>query len=87
MKTAVEYIIEELSIRFDIVSNNLAYMQDVVEKAKEMEKNQLGNCWDSALDSYERRAGVWVRASEDFDEYYESLIADDRKQKSEGKNI
>ena len=43
MKTAVEYIVEELSIRFDIVSNNLPYIQDVVEKAKEMEQNGYQN--------------------------------------------
>lgn len=43
MKTAVEYIINEFSSRFDIVSNNLPYMQDVVEKAKEMEQNGYQN--------------------------------------------
>lgn len=43
MKTAVEYIIDELSSRFDIVRNNLPYMQDVVKKAKEMEQNGYQN--------------------------------------------
>lgn len=41
MKTAVEYIIDELSSRFDIVRNNLLYIQDVVKKAKEMEHKQI----------------------------------------------
>jgi len=46
-KTAVEYIIEELSIRFDIVSNNLPYIQDIVEKAKEIEKQQIIDTWNT----------------------------------------
>lgn len=41
MKTALEYIIDELSSRFDIVRNNLPYIQDVVKKAKEMEHKQI----------------------------------------------
>ena len=40
------------------------------EQAKEMEKQQHGKTWDTALDKYEVRAGNYMRAYEDFDEYY-----------------
>ncbi len=61
MKTAVEWLVEQL---------NLHEYEDVIEQAKEMEKEQHGKTWDNALDKYEVRAGNYMRAYEDFDEYY-----------------
>ena len=35
-----------------------------------MEKEQHGKTWDKSLDAYEGRGHLYVRAWEDFDEYY-----------------
>lgn len=74
-QTAVEWLQEQLKkgVNFNPLDKDsyLNEVEKVFKQAKEMEKQQLGECWDAALDAYERRAGVWVRASEDFDEYFE----------------
>ena len=38
-----------------------------------MERKQHKKTWDSALDKYEVRAGNYMRAYEDFDDYYEQF--------------
>jgi hypothetical protein len=65
MKTAVEWLIEILEL-----SNPSKQYQAEIEQAKAMEKQQHGKTWDTALDKYEVRAGNYMRAYEDFDEYY-----------------
>ena len=70
MKTALDWLLLNVCIS-GVPANTGMSIDEIREKAKEMEKQQLGECWDAALDAYERRAGVWVRASEDFDEYFE----------------
>lgn len=39
--------------------------------AKEMHKQEHSKTWDTALDKYEVRAGNYMRAYEDFDDYYQ----------------
>ena len=46
------------------------YNKTLMNKAKAMEKEQLGKTWDDALAQVEKRT-VWARAMCDFDEYYE----------------
>lgn len=70
MKTALDWLLINVCI-CGVPANTGMSIDEIREKAKEMEKQQLGECWDAALDAYERRAGVWVRASADFDEYFE----------------
>ncbi len=67
MKTAVEWLIQELH---DNGYFHEGVPEDIVKKAEEMEKEQHGKTWDTALDKYEVRAGNYMRAYEDFDEYY-----------------
>lgn len=43
---------------------------EILERAKAMEKEQHGETWDKALDAYEGRGYLYVRAWEDFDHYY-----------------
>ena len=38
-----------------------------------IEKEQHAKTWDAALDKYEARAGNYIRAYEDFDDYYEQF--------------
>ena len=45
-----------------------------IQQAKEMHKTELGKTWDAALDKYEVRAGNYMRAYEDFDDYYEETF-------------
>jgi hypothetical protein len=43
----------------------------ILDKAKEMEKEQHGETWDAALIDVDKRGGVLLRALVDFDEYWE----------------
>jgi hypothetical protein len=71
MKTAVDWLEDKLlnpDVRLEIDMYNFIYK--LMQQAKEMEKEQHGKTWDTALDKYEVRAGNYMRAYEDFDEYY-----------------
>jgi hypothetical protein len=65
-QTAVEWLMQQLPT----IDKYDPYYQDLFTQAKEMEKEQHGKTWDTALDKYEVRAGNYMRAYEDFDEYY-----------------
>lgn len=67
-QTAVEWLSEQY-----YHSEGKLTRQDF-EQAKEMEKEQHGKTWDTALDKYEVRAGNYMRAYEDFDEYYKETF-------------
>jgi len=43
----------------------------ILDKAKEMEKEQHGETWDAALIQVDKRGGVLLRSLVDFDEYWE----------------
>ena len=62
--TAVDYLIEQLQAPCRGIPSH------IIEQAKEMEKQQHGKTWDTALDKYEVRAGNYMRAYEDFDDYF-----------------
>jgi hypothetical protein len=47
--------------------------QKDIEEALKMEREQHSKTWDAALDKYEARAGNYMRAYEDFDDYYEQF--------------
>jgi hypothetical protein len=66
-KTAVEWFFKKLNENQDKTYKEIEL---IFEQAKEMEKEQHGKTWDTALDKYEVRAGNYMRAYEDFDEYY-----------------
>ena len=66
--TSIEWLIDQLPL---IQQEGL---RDVWEQAKEMHKIELGKTWDSALDKYEVRAGNYMRAYENFDDYYEETF-------------
>jgi hypothetical protein len=77
MKTAVEFMVEQLNKSIGLTkfvdTCDEDYKQEIlgiIEQAKAMEKEQHSKTWDVALDKYEVRAGNYMRAYEDFDEYY-----------------
>ena len=68
-KTAVEWLLD----RIEDVDNTPEIWELIKIKAKAMERKQHQKTWDSALDKYEVRAGNYMRAYEDFDDYYEQF--------------
>jgi hypothetical protein len=74
MKTALQEAFSELESLhpslFDIYTQQGREFVNHFHKFLEMEKEQHGKTWDTALDKYEVRAGNYMRAYEDFDEYY-----------------
>ena len=69
-QTAVEYLIYEIFAIKRWMPLTPGELNDIIEKAKEMDRGQHEETWDAALKSYEVRAGNYMRAYEDFDEYY-----------------
>jgi predicted LPLAT superfamily acyltransferase len=67
-KTALEWF-------FDNLKNHEIQAQhfELYRQALQIEKKQHGKTWDAALDKYEARAGNYMRAYEDFDDYYEQF--------------
>ena len=43
--------------------------REIFEQAKQMERNQHGNTWDSAIKAHDDRGHVFVRSTCDFDDY------------------
>jgi predicted LPLAT superfamily acyltransferase len=60
---------------FDNLKNHEIQAQhfELYRQALQIEKEQHGQTWDAALDKYEARAGNYMRAYEDFDDYYEQF--------------
>ena len=82
--TAVEWLIDSIEglekswveniIDTDEYFTNIEWVKI---KAKEMEKQEHGKTWDAALSKYEVRAGNYMRAYEDFDDYYDETFKKD----------
>lgn len=71
MVTAVEWLEKEIYARGPIGEDVPTWLKELYEQAKEMEKEQHGETWDSALSAYKARGGNVVRAIVDFDDYWE----------------
>ncbi len=58
MKSAVEWLLEQLDVETVLTRRQLS---DVINQAKEMEKEQIGDAWDSAYggDSYYSRESYY----------------------------
>jgi hypothetical protein len=67
-QTAVEWLFNWMENNQYFIGNDLL---KTIEQAKEMEKQQHGQTWDSALKAGEDRAWNVMRAYSDFDDYYE----------------
>ena len=63
-QTAVNWLVEQLPL---IQQEGL---RDIIEQAEEMDKQQHGVTWDSAIKAHDNRGGVHARSIVDFDEYY-----------------
>jgi len=69
MVTAVEWLFSQ--IPYEWSSSKAAF--EALQQAKEMDKEQHGRTWDSAIKAHDDRGGVHARSIVDFDEYYETL--------------
>jgi hypothetical protein len=47
---------------------------EVIQKAKEMDKQQHGQTWDAAIAAHDNRGHVHARSIVDFDEYFEQTF-------------
>ena len=68
-QTAVEWLFSQ--IPFEWSSSKAAF--EALQQAKEMEKQQHGETWDSAIKAHDNRGYVHARSLVDFDEYYETF--------------
>jgi hypothetical protein len=66
-QTAVEWLASELSNHLEMPHK---YFIEILEQAKEMEKEEHSNTWDDSVDNYKKRGGNDMRHWADFDEYY-----------------
>jgi hypothetical protein len=63
--TAVEWLINQVEDFCFLIP------VDIIEQAKEMDKQQHGQTWDAAIAAHDNRGHVHARSLVDFDEYYE----------------
>jgi len=76
--TAVDWLIENLPNLSHKIGHGLAFeIHAKLQKAKEIEKQQHGETWDSALKAGEDRAWNVMRAYGDFDDYYIKFYKDE----------
>lgn len=68
-ETAVEWLVDTWAVQGTLYNSD-------IEQALQMERLQHSQTWDAALDKYEVRAGNYMRAYDDFDDYYEQLKQD-----------
>jgi hypothetical protein len=69
-QTAVDVLHSKILLNIGLDNNDILKLRELVENAKEFERIQHSYTWDSALSKYEVRAGNYLRAYEDFDDYY-----------------
>ena len=66
-QTAVQWLVEKLQ------ESGIPLMTDefeMIQQAKEMEKGQIIDAWDSAIQAHEDRGHVLAKSWEDFEEYF-----------------
>ena len=65
--TAVEWLINQVEDFCFLIP------VDIIEEAKEMDKQKHGETWDAAIKAHDDRGHVHARSLVDFDEYYETF--------------
>ena len=66
--TAVEWLLKY--IEPSLTAEQKQFFSIVIPQSKELEKQQHGNTWDSAIKAHDDRGHVHARSLVDFDEYY-----------------
>jgi hypothetical protein len=71
--TAVEFLIDKLinlGYLYTAQYGQTPLVNKAIKQAKEMEKEQKKDAWDSAIQAHEDRGHVLAKSWEDFEEYY-----------------
>ena len=80
-QSGVDFLHSKILFNIGLDDNDIFKLRELVKIAKKLENKQHGKTWDTALDNYEVRAGNYMRAYGDFDDYfnetYESNGSDD----------
>ena len=75
-QSAIDFLHSKILFNIGLDDNDIFKLRELVKIAKKLEEKQHGKTWDSALDKYEVRAGNYMRAYEDFDDYfYETFVS------------
>ena len=69
-QSAVDFLHSKILFNIGLDDNDIFKLRELVKIAKKLEDKQHSKTWDAALDKYEVRAGNYMRAYEDFDDYY-----------------
>jgi hypothetical protein len=70
--TAVEWLVIQINSKIDVIPLFMwDNIRDIVQQAKEMEKQHHGQTWDAAIAAHDNRGHVHSRSIIDFDEWYE----------------
>ena len=68
-QTAVEWFFDKIKSHFEHNGELLESLTMTRDIAKQKEREQHGNTWDTAIEAYEDRGHVLARAITDFDDY------------------
>jgi vacuolar-type H+-ATPase subunit H len=71
--TSIEWLIKELYTEMNM-SGDGRVLDEILEEAKEMQRQEHSKTWDEALRIFEARGHNFVRAWEDFDDYYQETF-------------
>ncbi len=72
-QTAVEWFLIECGKYGDTAQ----IPDEVIDEAKEMEKEQHATTWDNSMDNLDARGGNIVRSWVDFDDYFNKTYGDE----------
>lgn len=72
VQTAVDWLMSEM-----LKPGMYNIWVTLLERAKEMERQQLANSWNKACDQYIYRDGNLVKVWQDFDKYYNDTYEKD----------
>ena len=68
-QTAVVWFYDKIKSHFEYDGDLLETITFTMEIAKDKERKQHGNTWDSAIKAHDDRGNVIARSMCDFDEY------------------
>jgi hypothetical protein len=69
-QTAVEWLAEQFDSIVELYPSQFEKINNAIEQAKQLERNQHGDTWDAAIQAHEDRGHVLARSICDFDDYF-----------------
>jgi hypothetical protein len=69
-QTAVELLAEQFDSIVELYPSQFEKINNAIEQAKQLERNQHGDTWDAAIQAHEDRGYVLARSICDFDDYF-----------------